>query len=387
MNDPIGSIWRRWDLHIHTPASFLWRSGPRLRDVEGAERQQVLINLVTGLNTAVPAAFAIMDYWTFDGYLALRDYLASPNSTKLDKVVFPGMELRCEAPADYRLNIHVILSDQLSKQQLADFKSTLRLRLVDRPLSDDALAAVARQLSPDKLVTLGADPAKVQADDREAAEVGSKVAVVSRDSLYDAIDTLPKDSALLVIPWEPYGGAASLDWKAHPVVVTEIMTRADAWESRKSTCIDLFHGRSTDDNRRYIENFLQSIGKPRPAISGSDAHSSSHYGHFPSNSDGERATWIKADLTFNGLRQIVNEPTARAYVGSKPSELVSIEGRSTRIIEHISIKKNADSNLEEEWFDANLPLNPFLVAIIGNKGSGKSALLDTLGPRFAHGRL
>jgi hypothetical protein len=26
----IGSIWRKWDLHIHTPASFHW-SGKRLQ--------------------------------------------------------------------------------------------------------------------------------------------------------------------------------------------------------------------------------------------------------------------------------------------------------------------------------------------------------------------
>jgi hypothetical protein len=43
--------------------------------------------------------------------------------------------------------------------------------------------------------------------------------------------------------------------------------------------------------------------------------------------------------------------------------------------------------MTEKWFDASLPLNNELVAVIGNKGSGKSALSDILGllgntPRF-----
>jgi hypothetical protein len=29
MNDPRGSVWRKWDLHIHTPASFHWNGGAR----------------------------------------------------------------------------------------------------------------------------------------------------------------------------------------------------------------------------------------------------------------------------------------------------------------------------------------------------------------------
>lgn len=35
--------------------------------------------------------------------------------------------------------------------------------------------------------------------------------------------------------------------------------------------------------------------------------------------------------------------------------------------------------MSEKWFDHQLPLNPELIAIIGNKGSGKSALADILG--------
>jgi ABC-type lipoprotein export system ATPase subunit len=45
----------------------------------------------------------------------------------------------------------------------------------------------------------------------------------------------------------------------------------------------------------------------------------------------------------------------------------------------VGIKKAAGSKLTDKWFDGvNLPLNPDLVAIIGNKGSGKSAIADVI---------
>jgi ABC-type glutathione transport system ATPase component len=38
----------------------------------------------------------------------------------------------------------------------------------------------------------------------------------------------------------------------------------------------------------------------------------------------------------------------------------------------------ADADTPDVWFDCELPLNADMVAIIGNKGSGKSALADIL---------
>jgi len=47
----------------------------------------------------------------------------------------------------------------------------------------------------------------------------------------------------------------------------------------------------------------------------------------------------------------------------------------------VSFKKEPSSQLNEIWFEKcdPIPFNPGLVAIIGNKGSGKSALSDTIG--------
>src|SRR5947209_12375323 len=149
MNDPRGSVWRKWDLHVHTPASFHWNEGANLTNRSPEERDEILDRLIGKIEQSDVAVFGIMDYWTFDGYLAIRDRLAARNLT-ISKAIFPGMELRIEAPVDFRLNIQVVLSDCLSKQQLQDFKAALRISAIDRSLSDESLIAFARSLDVGK---------------------------------------------------------------------------------------------------------------------------------------------------------------------------------------------------------------------------------------------
>ncbi len=76
-----GSLWSKWDLHVHTPASFQWK-GQKLQDQSQEERDLTCKLIIDQMNSIDIVAFGIMDYWTFDGYLALRDYLRrNPNVT------------------------------------------------------------------------------------------------------------------------------------------------------------------------------------------------------------------------------------------------------------------------------------------------------------------
>lgn len=57
--------------------------------------EDVVINqMVTVLNAAAPIAHDLRDYWTFDGWFALKRRLEMPGSGSLQGVVFPGNELR-----------------------------------------------------------------------------------------------------------------------------------------------------------------------------------------------------------------------------------------------------------------------------------------------------
>lgn len=85
---------------------------------------------------------------------------------------------------------------------------------------------------------------------------------------------------------------------------------------------------------------------------------------------GQTKLWIKADLTFAGLKQVLNEPRARVFIGDTPPSLKP----DHKVISSISIE---DSN---GWFEKNflMELNPDLITIIGGRGSGKSALAEAL---------
>jgi predicted nucleic acid-binding Zn-ribbon protein len=103
----------------------------------------------------------------------------------------------------------------------------------------------------------------------------------------------------------------------------------------------------------------------KPCIHGSDAHQVDKIG----KPDRNRFCWIKADPTFEGLRQILFEPEDRVYIGEKPPELK----HDYQVIESIQITGAPD------WFGYRpIPLNPDLVAIIGGRGTGKSALAEII---------
>ncbi|WP_232469767.1 SMC family protein [Burkholderia pseudomallei] len=89
-------------------------------------------------------------------------------------------------------------------------------------------------------------------------------------------------------------------------------------------------------------------------------------------------TWIKADVTFAGLVQAVREFSNRVYVGDNPPKRQLVERHRTKYVSSIRVKKKPGSTLRDPWFDVDMPLNSDLVAIIGNKGSGKSALSDII---------
>ena len=97
-----------------------------------------------------------------------------------------------------------------------------------------------------------------------------------------------------------------------------------------------------------------------PVISTSDAHQPHGLGRF---------TWIKADPTFSGLKQILYEPKPgeRIFIASH----APVHKNTSKVIDKIEI---SNSN---NWFTREpILFNENLVAIIGEKGSDKTALAD-----------
>lgn len=122
--NPIGSVWRKWDLHIHTPASYHWK-GQKFEGQSGATLDANCLAVIEAINKADADSFCIMDYWTFNGFVTLRNY-ERRNPGTLKKKVFPGLEFRLEASTNYRLNAHILLNDTLDDQELIAFQNQLK---------------------------------------------------------------------------------------------------------------------------------------------------------------------------------------------------------------------------------------------------------------------
>nr|WP_315428125.1 hypothetical protein [uncultured Albidiferax sp.] len=376
LHTPEGSVWRLWDFHCHTPASYHWK-GTKLRGLVGADREQLIAQTVSAMANASPDVFVTMDYWTFDGYLAIIEYEKKHPGALANKVVFPGIELRVESSLKQRLNVHLVLDSEASPQTMKDVLAVLKINLKDgdRSLSDECLVQHSRELGPDRLAKGSFDGKKVADDEEYALEVGWQTAMVTQESLREALKVIG-DRGLLLMPWDTYGGLSDIDWVAHYAEVRRFRTAADIFECKDEGNRLAFHGVKNTLNEKYFDNFWASLDKKaRLCVRGTDAHSFADYGVFPSN----MKTWMKTESTFQGLRHAIKEPVFRSYIGDVPPKKAFVDANGRLFMDRLQISTKAGVKTEEKWFSGtDLKLNPDLVAIIGNKGSGKSGLAEVL---------
>ena len=378
-----GAEWAQWDLHIHTPASFHWKGEKFTGEATDPCNYPLIDKMIAALNEATPLVFALMDYWTFDGWLALKNRLKCEDAPQLTKTVFPGIELRLMAPMQGRLNAHVIFSDKINDQDLQDFQSNLKIVFPGsalRNLSKTALIEYARSVSNDKLRSHGLNKIEVDSNNNKALVAGSMIAELDCESYKNAIKLVPNDQAIGFMPFDTNDGLDTIHRNEHYAFTLDLFKNSPIFETRKPELLSAFAGKKTASNAGWIENFQKALNNiPRLAVSGSDAHAFATgggergYGDFPSG----KITWIKALPTFLGLKQAIKEPAKRAYIGEIPPKLKIYNENKSFFIDSLNIKKSVDSELNEHWLDnTDIYFNKDLIAIIGNKGSGKSALAD-----------
>jgi predicted metal-dependent phosphoesterase TrpH len=296
-----GSLWSQWDLHVHTPASFHWSGKKFEGDLSSSQNKKLVDEMIETMNKTEPAVFAIMDYWTFDGWLALQNRLKEQGAPTLTKMVFPGIELRLAAPMKGRLNAHVLFSNEIEEQALLDFKSSLHVELVNRPLSNSALIELARQVGEDKLKVHGFTKADVGTSNEKALLAGAMIAEINADSYRDAISKVPNGCAIGFMPFDTNDGLSEVKWQEHYAYAMNLFQSSPIFEARDVDLCCAFVGEQTQGNSKYFQSFQAGLKNvPRLAVSGSDAHcflgtpgdnNKRGYGDFPSG----KKTWIKAD--------------------------------------------------------------------------------------------
>ena len=136
--------------------------------------------------------------------------------------------------------------------------------------------------------------------------------------------------------------------------------------------VDFFEVGRKSDIETYHKYVFKDI-EEKPIIICSDCHD-------PRNYTTKESLWIKGKLTFSGLMQCIYQPSERIYIGTIPPALDRVNKNKKANISLLAVSKKENAKNDDVcWFDVKLPLNSGLVAIIGNKGSGKSAFADIIG--------
>lgn len=316
-----GSEWCKWDLHIHSNAS------------DGQDDCEAILKQAKAENLAV---IALTDHHTAKNIDKIRT-LAVQYGIK----VIPGIEFRSEYGDR---SVHFIgLFPDTHKTISIDSKALTDMILSPLGLSETRIVAKAREISP----TLSEERAfkqgmfLVQVDLKKAAELihslGGLV-VVHAGTKANSLDEEMKHKGK--------GEKNTTDlYDSLGTLKEELLTQGyvDICEIRKEG----------DSEEFYRDRF------GRPSILGSDAHKASDVG--------SRFTWIKANASFDGLRQIIYEPKERVSLS---------EARPERKTEYLLIDKVDISH--SDFGNQTIFLNPNLTSVIGGRSSGKSILLGAI---------
>lgn len=374
-NNPAGSAWSKWDLHVHTPASII--------NNYGGNDDAVWDKFIADLES-LPADYKVLginDYIFIDGYERLLKEKTEKQRLKNIDLLLPVIELRIDkftgvlkkgADGSYsksdwnRINVHVIfdqLEPELIRQQFLN--GLVQSYQLIPEAQDLKWKAIITRETLTQLGQLVIDSVPVERKKERAGPLreGFNNLCFSLDGIREALDKHDLENHFLLAIGKTEW--ADMKWDDHSIAEKKnIINKMDL----------VFTAAESPAAYKTAREQLQKSKVKATLLDCSDAHS------FSNSTEKDRLgncfTWIKADPTFLGLRHAVAEFEQRVFIGDTPSKKLLVDGNRTKYVSSIEVRKKKGSTLSDEWFDVRVPLNHDLVAIIGNKGSGKSALAD-----------
>jgi hypothetical protein len=361
---PKGSEWRKWDLHVHSPASALNNQFAGKTD---KERWTAYLGALAAVKDV--SVIGITDYFSVEGYKKV----SAAKLTNFDLVV-PNVELRMlpVTKADTPINIHVIFNPAIVDDLDSKFFSGLEYEYRGETFKCTRvdLIKLGRKYKNDPLL------------DEEAAyrEGVDQFKIRSIDDIKALFkkDEVLSDNSLVAVSNSNFDGASGIQHSSLASTREEIYRFADFLFSSNPKDRSYFLGEGTDTEPTLVRKY----GCLKACIHGSDAHDLFRIGkpcairstHDCAKDPADcemRYCWVKADPTYEGLKQIAFEPAERVKIQSAdPTSL-----KSNYCIETIEI---FESSIDDEFAFKHtvLPINANLVAVTGGKGSGKTAFVD-----------
>ena len=370
MNDPRGSRWRKWDLHVHTPDSITspYRSG-------ATDPWPAFIDALE----ALPPDFKVLginDYIFIDGY---RKVLAAKTAGRLRNIdlLLPVIELRLDrfggtAGHLSKVNYHIIFSDEIDPDVIeAQFIGALSKGYALSPEHDSLKKSWKALPNRASLTDLGRRI--IDSIPEEKRKAFGPPLIEGFNGAAFSLETVKEALTSHYFVGKCFTAVGKTEW-------ANIKWNEQSIADKKNLINDVdlvFIAAETPGAWQKAQMSLRESKVNARLLDCSDAHDFSD--SAVKDRLGNCFTWIKADTTFEGLRQAIIEFDDRVFIGDVPDKLKRVEANRTRYVQGVEIHRIQGSVLDEAWFDASLQFSTDLVAIIGNKGSGKSALLDILG--------
>lgn len=346
--DPRGSIWRRWDPHIHAP-------GTALNNQFGQNDWDEYLRIIERSEPRIEV-LGVTDYYSIVGYKKVVAFKAEGRIPDVG-MVFPNIEMRLPtATATNPVNIHLLISpeDPEHIEEIGRFLNTLVFQYRGETYA----------CNPADLTRLGkkSDPNII--DDGTALSAGANLFKVTLENLKKSFSesVWAQQNIIIAVAGSSTDGTAGVrdSTSSLSAVRTEIERVARVIFASSTKQRKFWLGDGADS----VETLTDKYDGVKVCLHGSDAHSLGDVGKPTEN----RYSWIKGDATFEALRQACLEPRERAIVAETPPS----GALPHRVIQEISVK-------DAPWFTRNrIPLSPGLVAIIGARGSGKTALADLI---------
>lgn len=364
MNSVYGSEWRKWDFHVHTPYSVLNNQfGINASGDSDTGFDRYVQQLFSKAIEKDIWAIGITDYFSIDGYKRIHNnYLNNP--TKMAELfpddgarerigqmlVFPNIEFRLNQFVHREDNCdpigyHVLFSDEVNPEEIEE---NFLQKLQCAPDFNQSWTLTHRNIEQ-----LGDTARKLNNCRGDSYKLGLENVTIKYDDVLQAlrecqsfdgrsIVAIPVDETLCKADWNrSYFSKRALYGQCHCYMTSSPSTRAWA----------------------LSEDRISEFGSIKPCIWGSDAHSFDRL----FEPDEKRYCWVKADLTFEGLMQILCEPADRIAIQ---------EDRPEQHDHHRSIKSIQFH--EESFQEEPICFSEGLTCIIGGRSTGKSLLLRQL---------
>ena len=312
-----GSGWIKWDLHVHSPASYDW-------DNSCSGTAEDIVKKAIAENLSV---IAITDHHTVKGI----DGVTKAAKGK-DITILPGVEL-CTDKGNKGIHIIGIFDTSVTSKTIYD-----------------------------KLLC----PLNFSEDDIK--KKGNEQICCNFEKACQKIHEL--------------GGLVLLHAgnKSNSIEQLDSDVRA-ALKKDLAFLVDIFEVSSQKQVEDYRNIVFPKIEQEFPCIITSDSCDRSKLQYKKGHSTeviGKKYTWVKADPTFEGLRQIIYEPAIRICLDINPPFYLHPQIVSATLRHHQSYQSKKDI-FPPITLNQNIFFSPNLTTIIGPRAAGKTALAELIG--------